>query len=235
MKSDMGRKLHGQAAHAREEGRHLEALKLQDEAMLAYQKDNDFLGLAEVLADRSLVLRHLAEETGDKNWLYIAKAEMEASVQITKNSGDKTAAALPLYNLAKIYDSLEAYPESVKIYQEAVNNMENNPPALHNRPAVLSDMKIHLNCVEYKSGDKSALERMLQNIKELEESNEQEISKYNFDVWLSGAHMSVAEMLKEDGPAKAKEHLQKAKTIIDANPDLKLRKQQWEKLAQTFS
>lgn len=52
-----GRRIHGQAAHAREEGKHLDALKLHDEAMLAYQKDGDQLGLAEVLADRSIVLR----------------------------------------------------------------------------------------------------------------------------------------------------------------------------------
>ena len=41
-------------------------------------------------------------------------------------------------------------------------------------------------------------------------------------------------VLKENDPQKAKEHLQKAKEIIDANPDLKLRKAQWEKLAENF-
>lgn len=230
-----GRRIHGQAAQAREEGKHLDALKLHDEAMLAYQKDGDQLGLAEVLADRSIVLRHLFEETEDKSWLFIARAEMQASVDIAKDSGDKTALALPLYNLAKVYEALGNYQQAVTTYKEAISNMGNNPPASHNRPAVLSDMKIHLNYAEYKSGDKSALERMLENTKELENSNEAEVSKYNYDVWISGAHMSMAEMLREDDPEKAKEHLQKAQEIIDANPDLGLRKKQLEKLTQSFS
>ena len=230
-----GRRIHGQAAQAREEGRHLDALKLHDKAMLAYQKDGDKLGLAEVLADRSIVLRHLFEETEDKSWLFIAKAEMKASVEIAKESGDKTAIAIPLYNLAKIYESLGDYQQAVNTYREAIGSMENNPPASHDRQAVLLDMKIHLNYAEYKSGDRSALERMLENTKKLENSDEAEVSKYNYDVWVSGAHMSLAEMLAEDAPEKAREHLQRAKEIIDANPDLGLRKKQLEKLTQSFS
>ena len=230
-----GRRIHGQAAQAREEGRHLDALKLHDKAMLAYQKDGDKLGLAEVLADRSIVLRHLFEETEDKSWLFIAKAEMKDSVEIAKESGDKTAIAIPLYNLAKIYESLGDYQQAVNTYREAIGSMENNPPASHDRPAVLLDMKIHLNYAEYKSGDRSTLERMLENTKKLENSDEAEVSKYNYDVWVSGAHMSLAEMLAEDAPEKAREHLQRAKEIIDANPDLGLRKKQLEKLTQSFS
>ena len=46
--------------------------------------------------------------------------------------------------------------------------------------------------------------------------------------------MRIADMLKEDNPEKAKEHLQKAKEIIDNNPDLKLRAEQWKKLTESF-
>ena len=69
MQSEEGRRIHGLAAQAREDGNHLEALKLSDEAMLAYQKDGDILGFAEVLADRSITLRHLYGETEDINLL----------------------------------------------------------------------------------------------------------------------------------------------------------------------
>jgi tetratricopeptide (TPR) repeat protein len=230
-----GRKIHNQAAIAREQGNHLDALKLQDEAMLTYQRDGDLLGLAEILADRSIVLRHLFEETDDKSWLFIAKAEMEASVEIAKESGDKTATALPLFNLAKVNEAVGDYQQAVRTYEEAIANMEANPPASHNRSAVLSDMKIHLNYAQYKSGDKSALEKMQENIKELENSDEPEISQYNYDVWLSGAYMSMAEMLKEDNPDEAKSNLEKAKIIIDSSPDLKIRLAQWGKLAAAFN
>ncbi|QQG43613.1 MAG: hypothetical protein HYW45_01180 [Candidatus Daviesbacteria bacterium] len=231
MSSQKGREIHGRAAKIREEGKHLEALQLQDEATLAYQKDKDILGLAEILADRSLVLRHLFDETDDKNFLIIAKHEMMASVEMAEQSGSKEALALPYFNLAKIQQDLEELDAAVSSYQKAVDSQTQNPTPEHNRPAVLLDMQIHLATCQYQAGDKLALDRALQALALLEEANE---VKYNKDVWLSGGHMRITQILKEDDPEKAAEHLQKAKEIIDANPDLKLRKGQWEKLAASF-
>lgn len=227
-----GRKLHELAAKAREDGDHLKALQLEDEAMLAYQRDGDKLGLAEVVADRSIVLRHLWEGTGDKNFLMLAEAEMEASVKIARESGETAALALPLFNLAKTQEDLGNLQEAVKSYADALHQMETNPPATHNRPAVVADFKVHLATCEYRAGDKSALERAEIALSDLEQTDE---VKYNRDVWVSGGHMRIANMLKDDNPDKAKEHLQKAKEIIDSNPDLKIRRQQWEKLEATFS
>lgn len=218
-----GRKLHGQAAKARENGDHLKALQLEDEAMLAYQKDGDILGFAEIIADRSIVLRHLADETGDKNFLLVAKGEMEASVEIARNSGKQDALSIPLYNLAKVEEELDQYTESINHYQEAISTQTN--------PIVIADMKVHLATCEYKNGDKSALYKAEQALSELQASNEE---KYDKDVWTSSAHMRIADMLREDNPEKAKEHLQKAKKIIDANPELKLRAEQWKKLVDSF-
>lgn len=46
--------------------------------------------------------------------------------------------------------------------------------------------------------------------------------------------MRIAEAIKNDNPEKAKEHLQKAKEIIDSDERLTLHKAQLEKLVQTF-
>ncbi len=232
MKSDEGRRLHGLAAQAREDGESLKALQLTDEAMLAYQKDGDLLGLAEVFADRAITLRHLHQNTGDKSFLHIAKAETQASVDIAKDSGDKSALAIPYFNLAKIQQELGEINEAVMNFKEAVDNIEENPPIAHGkRPAIVADFKNHLAVAEYLLGDKSALERAELAVQDLEAADEE---KYNKDVWLSGAHMRITDILRTDEPEKAKEHLQKAKEIIDANPDLKIRKQQWEKLSASF-
>jgi|SRR3989344_1379805 len=228
-----GRRIHGLAAQAREDGNHLKALQLSDEAMLAYQKDGDILGFSELVAERSLVLRHLADETGDKNYLILAKHEMMASVEIARKSGNLEALALPLFNLAKVVEELGELSEAVKDYTEALTNLEANPPTPHGiRPAMIADFKIHLATCEYRNGDKSALELAEQSLVELEATEEE---KYNKDVWLSGGHMRIAGVLREDSPSSAKVHLEKAKEIIDANPDLKLRAQQWQKLSASFT
>lgn len=231
MASEKGREVHSRAAHAREAGKHLEALQLQDEAMLAYQKDGDLIGLAEILADRSLVFRHLSEETDDKNFLIIAKSEMLASVEMAEQSSHKEALALPYFNLGKVQQDLGETEAAVSSYQKAVDHQTQNPAPEHNRPAVLADMQIHLATCQYQAGDKSALQKSFQALTRLGATDE---VKYNKDVWLSGGHMRIAQILKKDDPAKAQEHLQKAQEIIEVNPDLKLRKAQWEKLAASF-
>ena len=220
-----GRRLHGLAAEARERGEHLESLRLSDEALLAYGEEGNDLGFSEVLADRSIVFRHLNEEKNDKKFLYLARAEMTEAVRIARESGNPEAIALPIYQLGNVEEDLGNFPEAIKHYGEAVDNYKDD------RPAYLATIKVHLTTCQYKNGDKSALDRAIQALTEIEASDEE---KYNKDVWLSGARMRIADMLREDNPEKAKEHLQKAKDIIDSNPDLKLRAKQWEKLAASF-
>lgn len=225
------RQLHAQAEEARESGDFLKALEYTDKAMILYQQDGDQAGFAEVLASRFLTLRHLYEKTGDRNFLLLAKHDAMAAVEIARESGDKTSLAVPLFNLAKAQDTLGELQEAVKTYHEAVENISNNPPATYNRPAVIADFNTHLAICEYKTGDKTALERVEQALADLEQAEE---DSYNKNVWLSGGEMRIAEILHEDNPEKAKEHLQKAKEIIDADSRLKLRLAQWEKLAATF-
>ena len=228
-----GRRIPGEAAKAREDGRHLDALQLGDSAMLAYKKDGDKLGFGESVAERSLVLRHIADEENDDRFLRLARAELTEAVDWLRQENNLSTVALPVFNLAKVQEELGQLDEAVKNYQEALTLLENNPPEPHGkRPAMIADAKIHLATCEYQFGDKSGLERAEQGLVDLEAADEE---KYNKDVWLSGGHMRIASMLREDNPKKAQEHLQKAKEIIDANRDLKLRAQQWQKLSASFT
>ncbi len=228
-----GRKIHGHAAVARESGDFITALKFTDEAMAAYQKDKDKLGFAEVQADRFLTFNHLYQATGDRNYLILAKHAAESAVEIAEASGDKSALALPYFNLAKAQQELGEQKEAVESFKKALENLIKNPPAHHKveeRPAMVADFKNHLAAAEYKNGDKSALQRAEQAAEELEKNPD--ISDYNQHVWSSGAHMRIAKMLKKDNPEKAKKHLEEAKKIIDNDPRLTLRLAQWQKLAK---
>ncbi|HUD44409.1 MAG TPA: hypothetical protein VMR41_02605 [Patescibacteria group bacterium] len=226
------RMLHAQTAKAREDGDYSSALASGDEALLAYDQENDDLGFAEVVADRSITLRNYGTLNDSKRLLILAKHEMLGSVAVARESGNKEALALPLYNLAQIQEDLGELKDAISTYKEAITNMENNPPVRHNRPSVLANMKVHMSTCEYKAGDKSALARAEAALRELESSDE---AKYEKNIWISGGYMRFAQMLKTDNPEKAKEYLQKARGIIDANPNLKIRKQQWERLAKGFS
>lgn len=222
-----GRKLHAQAAQAREKGEFLESLDFNDQALLTYDADNDALGFAEGIACRSITLRVYANLHNSKRILTLVKFEMLAAVAIARESEDKQALILPLYNLAQVQEDLSEIHDAVKTYKESLDIISSL--ANLSSPSQIANMKVHMAVCEYKAGDKAALERALHVLQQLEEANEQ--NKYNKDVWISGGYMRLANALRADNISQAKEYLQKAKEIIGANPELIVRKQQWEKLA----
>jgi tetratricopeptide (TPR) repeat protein len=228
-----GRALHDEAAKAREEERFTESLTFNDDALFAYDADNDALGFSEGIACRSITLRVYANLHDSKRILTLAKYETMASVDLARQSGVAEALTLPLYILAQLKEDLGEYVDAVKDYREAVEGMGKNPSETHNRPSVLANMKVHMTTCEYKAGDKTALERAEQALQELKDSEEP--TRYNKDVWVSGAYMRLADAIIVDKPDEAREYLVKAKEIIDSNPDLIIRKKQWEKLSSAIS
>ncbi len=217
-----------QANQAREDGNFVEALELLVQAIVGFQQEGNPGGIAEALASQFLTYRHLFYQTNDQNYLIIAVHSALAGVDIVSKGDQPDRAAIPLFNAGKAYEELGQFTNAINAYKAAIKAMEQNPPQQHNRPAVIADMKAHLAAVELEAGDTSARNRLEQAITELEQADEKQYEK---DVWLSGAHLRYASILPKDNP-HVEEHLQKAKEIIDANPDLKLRKQQWEKLAK---
>lgn len=229
-----GRQLHGLASDAREHGDFLKSLQLIDEAILVYIQEKDYVGLSEIEGMASLTYRHLYRTTQDKAYLFLAQAHATAGIEIAKYQNLNEALALPTFDLAKVQEELGTLGEASESYQDAVAAFMAKPPASHNRPGVLADMKVHMYTCMYKAGDKSALPKALDAIAELEKSDEKTVSKYNYDVWLSGAHMRVANILKDQDKDLAQKHLDLATQIINSNPDLKLRKEQLNSLSQSL-
>ncbi len=226
------KKLHADAEHNRERGNFVEALALTDQAMVAYLDEDNPAGFAEVIASRFLTLRHLFEKTGKRMYLILAKHEAQASVELADATGDKSAKVMPLFNLAKAQETLGEHAVAVGTYRQALEIMESDPPAAHNRPCVVADMKIHLGISELNNGDDSAEARVKSAASELAATDE---PKYNKDVWLSGAYLKLAEALRDKNRDAAKRYLDEAEKVIKANPDLSLRQGQWQKLAEKFN
>lgn len=217
-----GLELHIKAERARELGWFLEALMFADQAIYQYQEENDYFGMSDALCSKLLTFRHLFEKTEDKNYLILAKYAGEAAVEINRS-------LISLTRLGQAYKSLENWELASQKFEEAIRENEKNPPKHHNRPAVLLDLKNQLYVCQYKNGNETALEMMLQNISELEQTNE---LTYNKDVWLSGAHMEIAEMTYNKNKKLSKNHFDKAQKIIENNKELILRKKQLEKLSE---
>ncbi len=226
------RQLHAKALKLREQKDIVEAQKVDQEALDEYAKDKDTLGFSELLSMHAKSYLHQYNFSQFKPYLLLAKHIAHAAVEIADESGDPSQTILPLFNLGEVCADAGDLPASIEAYRKAVELQEKAPAERHNRKSVLANFKVHLTTTEYANGDKSALERAEGALKDLQESGD--ANPYERHVWGSGAHMRIANMLREDNPEKAKEHLAKAKKIIDADPELIIRKEQWEKLAKSF-
>jgi tetratricopeptide (TPR) repeat protein len=219
-----GRKLHTLSAQAREEGNTAEALHKSNDALLAYDAANDSLGFAEALADRSITLRN----TSSKRFLILAKHTAMAAIEIARDSSDLTAVALPIYNYAKVQESLGEIPQAIASYKEAISHMEQTPPAMHNQHAILLDMKIRLSTAEIKNGNQVA-EQEIQNLIDQLKTDET-LDQFTKDVWVSGAYMRLAEAFTQNDSDLAQDYLSKAKEIAKNNPRLLVRQKQLDNL-----
>src|SRR5258708_1121519 len=232
MERKTAKELHADVEHLREDGHPQESLKIAEEAKNAYIEENNMLGLSDLYGSISLAYRHLGDFKG-------AITAAEESVKIAKENDLKGDISRPLFNLAKVQEDEGEFSKAAETYKESVLIFKTGDPKLHNRSGVLADMNIHLATCEYKAGDKNGLKRALDAIKDLENSDERDILKYNYIVWLSGAYMRIASMLQNDNHEMAVKYLNTAKTIINDNivelPNLEIRKGQWEKIAQRIS
>lgn len=230
----MARDLHNQAEIAREkEQDSLKALKLLDEALIEYLNEKNYYGASDSFGSKQIVFSHLYQSTKNKAFLLLAIQSAKTSVLLAEEYKEYNALSRAYFNLAKAYEYIENYSEAVKTYEQAFKNFDKNPPPeFHNTPAIKSDMKAHMACSKYMSGDKSALNLMNEAITELEKFND---NTYAILVWLSGAHMRTANMLSSDNKSLALEHVKKAEEIINNNSELNIRKTQLEELKQKLN
>ncbi len=234
--SPEGRRLHALAEEARERGDFLAALEHTDQATLAYQKDGDLFGLAEVQSSRQSVFKHLYQQANAEVYLILERHAAQAAVDIAEKSGQPEAVGIPYHNLGKYYYEAQEYGLAAEYFRKAADNLTAYPKNRHSRQAVIADIRGHQFAAEYLAGDKTALERAIRALADLQ--NAREDSTFNYNAWLSGAHLRIARMLEFDNPELSQQHLAEAKKIIAADERQILRKQQlkeWEGSGQRRS
>jgi len=77
--------VHQQAETLREQDKHLEALKLYEEVIFAYQKEKNYSNLIEALGGRCLTYKHLFLLSSDFSFLNLAQHSALSSLEIALN------------------------------------------------------------------------------------------------------------------------------------------------------
>ena len=142
MQSEKGRALHQQALTAQEDGDFLSALKLEDEAMVVYQTDNDDAGFAEIQAMRLLTINMLGDKTGDQRYYVLGMHVANASLDLAERAGVKQQIALAHGALGRAMNRAEKFEQAGEHFDKAIEILAQTEGG-HNRKAVLADFKNH--------------------------------------------------------------------------------------------
>ena len=214
---------HHQAEDAREYQDYQVSLELAVDSELSYDEAGDLIGFSEVQATKALTYRQLFKVSKAGHFLVLAKHAALAAVEVAQNSGIKEALAIPVFNLAKIFEEVGDLTQAIKLYEEALEHIENNPPVHQDRPAVKLDFEMHLLIAKLRNGDKSLEDEIVELLHKIE--NDEDESDYNKKVWVSGGFLKLAEILKEF------KYLNEARKIIESDDRLELRNIEWQELA----
>lgn len=211
-------RFHQKAEELREQDKHLEALKFCDEAIIAYQKEKDYLGLSSVIQSRVLIYKHLFLLTQDFCFTVLAQKDAESSLIISQKQ--------KLDNLFSCYFRMGEISMLFKDYQNAILNYQK---ALSLFPKINSekgDYQYHLGEAQYLNGNKKeGLKNLLSGLKIIQKYKNQTDS-FLINVWQSGCFLKLSKLLQKDNPILSKEYLLKAKSIIDSDKRLIIRKRQ---------
>ncbi|MBU0978268.1 hypothetical protein KKF92_00345 [Patescibacteria group bacterium] len=225
-----GREVHHLVESARESGDLLSSLELAMRTLLVYAKEDDQLGFAEVLDSIFLALKYLYQQQKFKPYWILAGAIARSSVEIARQSGINTALALPQFNLAKYLEELGELGRAKEMYQKAIHSMKQFPPKEHDRPAVLTQMKLRLALCELTLGEAEALENVKKLLAELALDTGVD-ADYNCKVWISGGYLRLVQYFKDTDSNLVHKYLQQAKQVIESDQRLLLRRQQLDEVS----
>jgi tetratricopeptide (TPR) repeat protein len=211
----------------RENDHLLEALKLLEEAIVGYQREKDYEGIAQALQSRELTYKHLFLVSKDEVFALLARNDAQTSLEIAQKHNLTSRIGSCYFRLGDVEILFENYVKAADNYRKALDNYSGTN-------SEKGDYKYHLGTALGMLGKTEEAEKMmLEGLSEIQE-NKGEVDPFLTNVWESGCLMRLSELLAEKDLKRAKQYLQQARDIIENDPKLVIRKRQLAEFEKTL-
>ena len=215
------KELQKEADVLREQGESLKAIDLYNQAIVGYEEEKDYTNMLQALTGRLLSWKHIFYKTQAKVYAIFVEKESEAIAEIAKEYHLMDKMYLVHFLNATAALQLGNYPSAEQEFRQAVGLY----PADN---AEKGDWIAHLGDAMYRNGQKEeGKKEILQGIQQIND-HASEVDSFLVHVWVSGAYLRLAKLLKTDNPQESQAYLNQAKNIIDSDSRLVIRKQQLE-------
>ena len=203
----------------REEGKSLEAIDLYNQALASFQEEKDYGSIIGALTGRLLAWKHLFYKTEAKIYAIIVKKEAETMLEITKEYGLKGKDHLLHFLNGTAAMLLQDYATGENEFRQAVALFPANN-------AEKGDWTAHLGEALYRNGKKEEGQKMILKGVEIIQHHASELDPFLYNVWVSGAYLRLAKLLKVDNQEESSIFFSKAQKIIESDDRLVIRKGQ---------
>lgn len=205
----------------REEGKSLNAIDVYNQAIVRYQEDKDYANMLDALTGRLLSWKHLFYKTEDRIYAIFVKKEVEEMLEIAKEHN-----LIGRLYLIHFLNGTSAI--LLKDYSSAEIEFNHAVERYPSENAEKGDWIAHLGDAMYRNGKKKEGKNILLKGVSMIKENSSQIDSFLFNVWVSGAYLRLAKLLKADNPEESQLYLNQAKEIIDSDKRLVIRRQQLE-------
>lgn len=211
--------LEKQADVLREKGESLKAIDVYNQAIVRYIEDKDYANMMGSLTNRLLSWKHLFYKTENKTYAIFVKTEAEQMLEIAREHNLLDRLYLIHFLKATAATLLKDHLCAEKEFQKAVELYSSEHPEK-------GDWIAHLGDAMYRNGKKEEGKNMILQGVSLIKKGSSQIDSFLFNVWVSGAYLRLAKLLKTDNLEESQSFLHQAQEIIDADHRLVIRKQQ---------
>lgn len=209
--------LHQQAEKLREQDKLLEAIKLYEEVIIAYQQEKNYTGIVEALGGRCLTYKHLFLLTNDFVFLNLAYYSAKSSLKIARHYKINSKIHRCYFRLGEMEILKGNYLKAEKYYLVALKKYPNEN-------SEKGDFQYHLGEAQYLAGQKEiALKNLLSGLA-LIRKYQSTTDSFLINVWESGCLMKLYTFTKD------KKYLIGAQKIIDSDQRLIIRRRQIKNL-----
>ncbi len=214
--------LHQRAEELREQDKLLEALKLYEEVIISYQKENNYSGLVEALGGRCLTYKHLFLLSDDFSFAVIAKHDALSGLEISQKFCLNDKIYRCYFRLGEMENLFKNYKKAVDYYQKSLKFYPHED-------AEKGDFQYHLGEAQFLKGDtKHGLENLCDGLTKIRQYRDSTDS-FLINVWESGCLMKLFIFTKDQN------YLEEAQKIINSDSRLIIRRRQLKTLKQSFN
>jgi hypothetical protein len=205
-----------------EQGKFAEAIVQCESAFLRHAQEGEYANAVHSFVDKTNAWIHLFNQSKEPAYLYCAMSDIAVGRKLSHEWGAVNEFPHLIFREGTVFLASKDYASAYSRLNEAVSLITDpNNPQMWDWQAHRAIAQFLLG--QHKEGKRDLL-AAIAKLKHFSETAKGRTERDGYEIWYSGACLKGATVLFNTDPALAEQLFECAKTVIDGNPNLLVRK-----------